>query len=91
MDKQTFKHPTVQDLNKLNADFSEFRQDCEFLNSAFDSMVKQEGYPADSTAMGLHCFSQWMAQRVDKLGANLDQINTSLVALESINPSPDSL
>jgi hypothetical protein len=32
-----------------------------------------------------------MVQRVDKLGANLDQINASLVALESINPSPDSL
>ena len=70
MDKQTVKNPLAQDLNKLNTKFAEFRRDCEFLNSAFDSMVKQEGYPADSTAMGLHCFSQWMVQRVDKLGAN---------------------
>lgn len=90
MDKQTFKHPLAMELNKLNSEFSEFRQDCEFLVSAFNAMVEQENYPADSTAIGLHCFSQWMVQRADNLGAGLDQINASLVAERTINPSLDS-
>jgi hypothetical protein len=85
MDKQTVKNPLAQDLNKLNTKFAEFRRDCEFLNSAFNTMVKQESYPAGSTAMGLHCFSQWMVQRADKLGANLEQINASLASLGPIN------
>jgi hypothetical protein len=53
-------------------------------------MVEQENYPADSTAIGLHCFSQWMVQRADNLGTGLDQINASLMAMRIINPSLDS-
>jgi hypothetical protein len=53
-------------------------------------MVEQENYPADSTAIGLHCFLQWMVQRADNLGAGLDQINASLVAETTINSSLDS-
>ena len=90
MDKPNFKKTLARDLNKLNNEFLEFRQDCEFLASAFNGMVEQENYQADSTAMGVLCFSQWMVQKVDKLGANLDQINASLAAQWPINPSADS-
>ena len=90
MDKQTCKHPLALDLNKLNSEFSKFRQDCEFLIDTFNAMVEQENYPADSTAIGLHCFSQWMVQRADNLGTGLDQINASLMAMRIINPSLDS-